>query len=282
MTSNDSYEAANAEDALRFWPDKGHETLLELADQIEGQPGKRVVIENRKPKPVERELARTGPRAHKFQSAQSLITYAKRFVTLDQASVFADLHSNLITMAVEEERGQGGPEILTLQPTLHPSWRAWKNMTGFWVTLPKLVEFLRTQRGVVVEPDGRALLGELSQITAATEVELHRGTGRQAVNGILVKTTIQGKNGEIPVDLPEEIVIQCPLFYGQASEQVALSLDLKTSKEGDEVLARLSPTDSELAELRSFERMVNEIDVALEPTTVVMGFQQRGYWKTIT
>jgi hypothetical protein len=247
----------------------GHETILEVADLKDGQ-GRKVVVERRQlqperaPAPRRQESLR---RAHEFAAISGFIEYLLQFPVADGTDLvlFADAEA-MSVFAVLNETAEHGREVVTCRPMAHPRWKPWKDQLGQALDLDDFVDFLRDNRKTIVEPDGAQLMRELSQVRASAEVTLDRGRGAKALNALVIKTRVQGTDATEPVDLPESLVLQVPLFVDEAVQRVELDLMIEADRAGD-VQARLSSADIRTAEIEAFEKMVQRLQEEVQADT---------------
>lgn len=274
--------APKVADLLRgVMPDS--ETVFHLANELEGQQGRRLVIEQRKVLPEQREeqplKAERPPREHCFFDAPGFVRYLARYGS-QSTVVLADPTKPMVSAILDEANEDQPPEILTLVPQPHPRWKPWADCLTRSFEVREFVSFLRLNRRAIHQPDGRQLVLALSQVRASQEVRLHTGQGHESLNGLLVRTKIQGEESTDLVDLPETITIRTPIFVGAPEQDVEMDIILRM--EGEHVFASLASGDIREAEIEAFQAMVDEIHRDLgsgeDAMVVTFGEPNHGAW----
>ncbi|OQB78736.1 MAG: hypothetical protein BWX88_05101 [Planctomycetes bacterium ADurb.Bin126] len=272
---------------------KGTENALGVSEQVlRDQDGKelgkhvRISMENRTLRgepPTEPERAESPARAHIFHGVAGLVEYLAKYKGTDTV-VFADAADGQMA-AVLDERAERGVEVLTLKPQIDPLFAPWMDLLGAGeVPINDFAEFILKNRRAVCEPNGKVLALLFSQVRAAVNITLQKGRGRKAINGIVMQTEIQGETATDPVDLPDEIIIECPLFVDTPPRKIAIDLLVSVSKDddGDPNLV-VTATSSELAQARmdAFAEMVTTVR-SLEGVVVAMGSPAHRPWAYLT
>lgn len=241
---------------------EGHETTLSVAEELDGN-GRRLVVERRqlqpepKPAPVKTESQR---RAHTFYARAGFTDYLLRYGG-DDTVILADPSQGKV-QAVIDESSKDGKEILTLEPQAHPRWVPWHNCLGIKMGLLDLLSLARNNRRAIVEPDGRALIYQLSQVQCSTSIVLHMGQAsrsREAVNGITIKTKIQGQDDQAHVPLPDSITIETPVHVDEPAQKIELDLVLGAERDGTGVWCQLASADIQEAEIQAFDDLVEQL-----------------------
>jgi len=260
-------------------------TTLKLVKDLEGVEGQCLVVEKRQllpEKPRSPTRAESPKRAHEFYEASALCDYIKKYGSEDTV-VYADPVRYRV-YAILEEKAETGFEVMILIPQIHPRFAPWYKLIGEGpVCLDEFVNFLRENRKAITtsgDLDGRALLLALSQVRASTKIELNRGRGVKALNGLTIRVNIQGTEKDDLVELPEEIIISSPVFVGQEPRQVELDLILEGSRDGASITAQISSADLREATIEAFEELYNGlIGLREEPgCTVLYGEPKHETW----
>lgn len=113
---------------------------------------------------------------------------------------------------------------------------------------------------------------------AAVKVEIHRGRGKDAINGLVVTTEIQGSRAAEHVELPDAIELRTPLYVGTAPVELELDLCVEADKDGEVSVLVTSGTLAE-AKVQAFEAMVATIRAGLPAGAVLtLGAPQHEAW----
>jgi len=264
---------------------EGRETAVEVAKKIapDGKDKKvtvalqRRVLQPEEPKaPARVESPR---RAHRFADADGFTAYLSRYGAADHTVILADVAGETIS-AVLNEQAKDGFEMVCYSPSIHPTMRPWVEMAGCVSSIESFVEFVAENRRVVVVPERTDLLMTLSHIRASTKIVMHKGRGAACLNGVLVETEIQGKSQTDPVDLPDKIVINAPMFADDTEgRDVEFDLLLSTSSAG--VTAKLYAGHLDAERTKAFQDAVGQIKGALPGAIVGLGNVIHDEWKYI-
>lgn len=225
----------------------GEETIFDVGE------GKLAVSIQRKQAEAPRPPVRVESKAreHRFHSAESLRDYLAKFGTTDTV-VFADVANETIH-ATLSEGASAGREIVSMRPVIHPLWQPWQNIIGTPMTIETFAQFIAERRRSVLKPNGKELALMLSQIRATVSIEIQKGRGRKAINGLVVTSEIQGTQTKENVDLPDEIIVRAPLFV--QTEPLDVELDLCIEAKGEDVTVLVSEGTVAEARVTAFERM---------------------------
>lgn len=261
----------------KLHPDKSVNALVKKLED----GGKHLIVEMRTLNPEPPAFPtrmETPPRDHLFYDAEGFVSYLQKFGTPNTV-ILADQKTGRIE-AIIDENSMRGVEVISLFPQIHPRWQPWDALIGKTIPLSAFVDFLRNNRRAVFGGDndgGRSLLLALSQIRASTEVELCEGSGKNSMNGIMIKTRIQGKESSSLAELPETIKIKTPIFIGEQDVQIEMDLILDTAEGGKIVTARIASADLLEAKIAAFEKIVDLIR-GMDLWTVSYGSERRGAW----
>lgn len=239
--------------------------------------GQKLDVQIRNVHAEEREIQSKRRRSHTFGSVDGMLRYLERYKT-KHTVIFADPSSMEMTVVVDEST-EKVQEILSMCPLVHPLWLPWVDVCGATLELRALVDFLRSNRRAIIRPDGRELVLALSQIKSSTEIELHEGRGNGSINGVLIKSKIQGNQGASTVDLPDSITVESPIFIDEPKHEVEidLTLDSKIRDGKPTVFAALNSADLKSGELSLFESMCERVHKFATDNEIVFSFGESQY-----
>ena len=137
-------------------------------------------------------------------------------------------------------------------------------------------------RRLVVRSDngltGRELAMVFTQVTAESKIAISRGAGsNKTINGVMVTTTISGTSQDVPVEIPDWISIEVPLFVGAGSEEIELDL-LVESNRADQIQVSVMSAQIEEKMVASFSQMISKIR-DIEGIQTGLGKVSHGSWK---
>jgi hypothetical protein len=252
----------------------GRETILDLAKEagLGDNPGK-VSLELRSrrlnpeapAKPVRLE---SPARAHNFTDVEGFAAYLGRYGSKNTV-VFADPETGRF-QAVIAETATEGFEIVSMEPQDHPLMRPWGELLGKPTTIRAFVEFLMSNRRVIIAPNARDLIGMLAQIKIAKAVTINTGIGKASLNGIMVDTIINGKASSDLLEIPDNLTIEAPMFIG--TSPVTLNIDLLVDCPDKTVVVTASSADMAVARIQAIQEMVALLQAALKITQPDMVF----------
>lgn len=261
-------------------PTEGFETVFEVAEELEG--GKRLVVERRKlqPEPPNPPIAPTRaespPRQHEFHSVETMIAFLDKYGTPDTV-VLCDLKNRKFE-AILDSTSQTGFEFVSCVLHIHPIAARWIGILNRSIEVQDFAVFVMQNRRSIVDPDGLELAYTFSQVRAAVSIRREIGKGAKSINGLMVETVINGTKQNAPVDLPQAIAIQTPIFLGGDAYSVEIDLMIDADSDGDvSVVATCSDLDSRM--LEACEGMVEQIQRDLPNATVGLGQPRFGNWK---
>jgi len=248
-----------------------------------GNTIKKLIVEKRKvaaedPRPLVKEESK--PRSHIFYNVKGFVDFLTKYGK-DTTVVFSNPNEGRVQAVLDDRLDRGGTEIVTFEPLIHPRWATWAQLLAVRrVALAQFADFLGWNRRAIIEPDGRDLMLMLSQVKGSTSIELYQGKGKRALNGLLIKTNIQGSKGEEIVELPETITLQVPLYVQTQPVDVEIDLCIETTPDGTGIFVTLNSGDVLDAKLQAFDEMC----FALEPLkktpgmVVTMGAPDYAEW----
>lgn len=247
----------------------GEETVLDVAG---GEKDRKLTVSMRKLLPEEPRApkrAESPRRVHEFLAAESLALYLRKYGGAETV-VFAD-PANEIVAAVLREKAETGFEVVTMRPQVHPLWKPWADLAGRAIALEDFAKHVSQHRRTILRPEGRDLALTLSQVRATVSVEIQRGRGKSATNGLLVTTEIKGQRQADVVELPDEIVLSVPLYVQTEPREVELDLCVEATSDGDVSVLVTAGTVAE-ARVEAFKEMVAVIQAAADSIGAVVTF----------
>lgn len=253
---------------------KGKSAVMEVLDAAEG---KTLDVKIRDVHEEEPPIGRALRRNHCFGNVNGLMDYLFDYKS-ENTVVFAD-PENLSMEIVLDEDSSWRQEVVGMRPAVHPLWKPWRGICGNSDNLRNIVDFLRHNRSQIIEPNGRELVLTLSQIKGSTEFELHEGIGNGSVNGLLIKSKVQGNKDTGLVELPESIKIRCPIFVDQKEVDTEIDLILETKMADGKpvVLATLNASDLRTAELEQFQEMCQGVSEFCKENDLVFTYGRCAY-----
>lgn len=260
-------------------PLEGEATTLNLGG---GAGDRRVTLELKKVAKDEPEKARSPGRAHVFYEPASFAAYLAKNLTSDTV-VWADPVAETFH-AVLDDKASRGFETITMEPQTHPLWAPWKSLLDRrTVKIEDFARHLSENRRTIAMPEGRTLSYIFGQVKAAVSVEVHRGRGKDAVNGIVVRSKIEGATPGKPdlVEIPEEIVLHVALYVQSPQREIGLDLLVDATPDG---CVTVTVTAGTLAEARvaAFEEMVEAVEKGIGGRAVVgYGHPSTEDWSTL-
>lgn len=236
----------------------GQSTVLDLTKELDGT--RKLVVEQRQVQPEAPrapEKSESPRRAHEFYAVAGFADYLGKYGG-PHTVLYANPAAECV-QAVLDETAPKGFEVVTFKPQVHPRWKPWVALLGETISLDAFVDFIRDNRRAISVPDGRELALALSQVRASTEIKLERGRGKKSLNGLMVKTDIQGHRDETIVELPESLELMVPLYVDSAAQLVELDLVIEVASGGTEITARLSSADLAEARVKAFDGMLQTL-----------------------
>ena len=250
-------------------------------DVVADGAARKLVVEQRKllgEAPRAPVRAESPARDHTFLTAESLRDYLVRYGS-ENTVVYADPKGQVI-VAVLDERQEHGLELVRMTPEIHPQWAPWAELLeSDALDSKEFAAFLMKNHRSVL--GGRAVAHRLSQLRATVTVEVQRGRGKTAMNGLTVTTKIQGGTNQVDeVEIPETITVEVPLYV--RTPPVKVEVDLCVEATGDGVVS-VEASAANLAEARvaAFEGMVAVIAAgcAEKKATMTFGRPRHVDWK---
>jgi hypothetical protein len=205
-------------------------------------------------------------RSHRFFSLSGFEEYLNKYGG-GAMTVLADADSGDMAAVLDEEM-EAGYEVVSFSPRLHPLYSPWQQSYGLNVKLKDMAQFFITNRSVVTEPGN--LVALFKQVQVSKSVRMLEGNGKEAINGVMCSTKIQGREDNKPTSLPETILIECPMFVDSEPQKIRIDLLLEVH-EDDHVYATLVSADAQVKRVKAIETMLERLRADLPTATVSLG-----------
>jgi hypothetical protein len=260
---------------------EGQESIFDLSKSTDDV--KRIEITRQQlPAPIPQQMpeaavARAKARSHVFNDVEAFSDYLNRWADKDASVVLADVESQKIVAVLNEDDPQDR-EIITLEAIEHPLFTPWAALLEKPIPVIQFALFIMQNRRAVLTPDGRELAMVFSQVKMSKAITMHTGVGKKSLNGVIVDVEIAGEKKGVPVELPETIKIQAPLFVGTSPQ--AIEIDLLVTNQAESVVVYCTAADVEEQRIMAFEEMVAKIK---EATGQLVGLGQIAHrdWATV-
>lgn len=239
----------------------GERTTLEVTKELEDSgsgsgSGSKLIVEQRILQPEEPEqpvMRLSDKRMHVFHEVSGFSRYLRRYGS-ENTVIFADVEALSMCAVLNDTNQTGGYERLTFTPQVHPRWQPFAEILDETLPLDAFVNFIMRNRSGVV--GGREIAMALSQVKASTTVELARGRGKTALNGLMVSVKIQGQVSNEAVELPDQLTVKLPLFVGTSPREFKLDLTLDASPDGRNITATVTSAEVADAQIAAFEEFM--------------------------
>lgn len=242
-----------------------------------------ITRQNLPPVVIERDLARSPKRSHTFFSMKTLLAYLGKYGSVH--TVVLGNHHTFSADIIMDETSEFGFEVLRFQSALHPLCQPWANLFNKPQNVTEFAKFIMKHRRSVesfddvMEDAGKQLALVMQQITVSKSVEIAIGTGRKTLNGVMVTTEINGMKQDVPVEIPEEIVLSVPVFID--SSESSLVIDLMIESKGDDVFVTCSCADFEKQQLQAFEDCIAQLGTLEFQLVYGLGDSSYTDWKIV-
>lgn len=282
--NNHSSNGTVLEDFLRN-VQKGQENVIDISKAVlpDGKDAVVVCLGSRtlQPKPPKPPLRAESPRrSHLFHAMEGFCAYLKDVKT-EHTIVFADVAAGEFS-AVIDDRAEKGFEVVYMIPQVHPLWGPWKRIIGRSQNVKDFAKVLLENRRQLVGERAKELIADFSQVRAASEVTLETGTGKDCVNGLLIRTKIQGaRNADSDTfDLPDSFIVQAPLFVGLEPQDIEIDIMLEPADPAgvSGVVATLTSADATTKAIEAFETMCQQVKAEVEGVVIAMGKPEHESW----
>jgi len=255
--------------------DVGTDNSVDVARKIlDDKERVEVVFRQEKTEPVRKE---SQARAHTIGSMAGFIDYIEKYGG-QHTVILADPGTGNMWATLDENAAKGR-ELIKFYPITHPLFAPWGDVVGgHTYRVRDLVELIRANKAVVVDPDPNQLIMVFSQVKVSKKVTMQTGFGVDCVNGVMCETTIQGKAHSEPVSLPESIKIRCQIFM--ETEPVEMLIDLAGEQGSDDhVVVKTTSSDFLVKRLKVIETMLANIQQSLSGAIVTLGEIEYSDWR---
>jgi hypothetical protein len=216
----------------------------------------------------EPQRAESPARAHRFFALSGFGEYLNKYGG-GAMVVLADADSGDIAAVLEEDTTYGF-EVVTFSPRLHPLYAPWQRSYGVSVRAKDLAQFLIANRCVVTSPSPDRLVALFKQVQVSKSIRMLEGTGKEAINGVMCATKIQGREDNVVTPLPETITIECPMFVDSEPQKIQIDLLLEVHDD-DHVYTTLVSADANVKRVQAIESMLDRLRATLPSATVSLG-----------
>lgn len=256
------------------------ETVFDIAEK---DGVRRIEVVRRKALPETRKedlpLARAQARSHVFHDINAFAAYCERECNDDSSVGLADVETETITVVLDESL-IAGRESVTFAAKIHPLFKPWLNLLGTAIPVIDFSIFAQKNRRSIKKPDGREVALIFSQIKLAKAVEINRGVGKRALNGVMVHTEIAGSKQDALLELPEEIHLHCPVYLGSAPQDIILDV-LVTEGRNEDVVVYLTSPEIEAVRVEAFEGFVKFLQESSNGAVIGLGKIEHKKWETV-
>lgn len=215
-------------------------------------------------------------RAHAFHTVDGFASYLQRFGAHDVV-VLADPKTG-VALACLDETASKGFEVVSFEPIVHPFWSPWKERLGRYFDIKDFAEFVACQRHVIDKSDARALSMVLSQVRLCKRVTIESGIGAKALNGVMVETEVSGNSVKARVDLPDDITLTCPIFWGDEPSEIVVDMVVRAD---DGVDVKLVSSDADRKRVEAIEGMMGALIEKLPNAIVTFGAIGHAAWEYV-
>lgn len=219
--------------------------------------------------------------SHVFSSLTGFAEYLNAYGS-DDLLVMVDPETGRMD-GVLDETAEDGLTMVSFRPTPHPLLSPWSDLIDGQETIQikEFCRFIAANKSVIRQPKASDLAMVFKQIRLSKNVTVHEGRGAESINGVIVEMKVQGgQMGQVPINLPETITIQCPLFADETEAmeiQVDLSLDVGSD---DRVRVQMTSNDLTVKRLRSVRDLRDVLAGQIKSRAIVsLGRVQREPWK---
>jgi hypothetical protein len=267
-------------DALNTYLDQRSEGMPRSIDVAKGLvEGKEAVTVTFRQDPVPLRRAESPKRSHVFHQAGEFAAYLLRYGT-DNVVVLVDPQTGAAS-AVLDELKLDGFEVIFFVPMIDAHWRPWQERIGRKIDVREFARFVGSQAPVIIQPNARTLEGTFSQVKLSRTLRVETGQGRHATNGIMVESHVKGQVADQEVELPEELKVKCPIFWGEAEQEIVVELYVNAAGDGQVPLVELRSPEAEAKRLATIAGIADKMRATLPKATVAIGQIAYDLWDYI-
>lgn len=234
---------------------KGKTNTIELAQEILGDGTKKVTMTlNNKIDTPERQESQA--RSHVFYGLGAFIAYLQKNKT-ETTLILADMERQEIRAVFNDEATKGF-EVITFRPQVHPLVAPWLNiLKAGTIKIGEFSQFVLLHKNTIVSPIAKDLALTMSQIRVSTSTVMQKGFGKTSINGIICTAEIQGIKENMPIELPDLITLNVPLFV--ETLPIAFDIDIVVGTMGDHVVVNVASSDMESKKVEVFENFIKDL-----------------------
>lgn len=221
--------------------------------------------------------ARGGAELH---DADSFAKYVSRLVgtpegpMVAQASLWADDEARSVVCVFNDHTDGAAPGWRDLRARftarVDKDWERWRAQDSKMMTQLAFGEFLQDMVHTIVEPAAAALMQTAMTFTARRGLQFESAARIDTGDiNLVYKETTKAEAAKGNIEMPSSVVIQTPVFYGQAPIQIRARLRPRITPDGLQVGYVLQRPD--LAERTSFDEIVTTIDQNTPDIHFMMG-----------
>lgn len=240
-----------------------------VAEELDGLPGKTLII-TRNPEPKdEPPLVRGGKRAHAFTELAGFIDYLKKYGQKGQVMVLVDVRHGVIHGVLSEDEKKER-ERICYQPVETVEWKQLRSSLDGRMNAKEFARLIRHMRRNIVSENVDELRLLASQLTVSCSVTEHTGTGLKGpkVFGLVVKLEAKGGDSK-QVEIPEEFTLSCrPFIDNPDPTDIEVFVDITADQSG-KVFFELECPDAERIFQVVFEQRLNELKEGLKDFALV-------------
>jgi hypothetical protein len=173
--------------------------------------------------------------------------------------------------------------VILFNPPYHPRFELLRETLLGTHEVAEFAMGVMRNREVIIGVDGqagaangRSLALLMKQITIASEVTAEEGVGNNAVNGVMVKTSVKAGDAKSKVDLPESIQVQVPIYLNTPQVRIDIQVTVKPLR-AERVAIICDAPELPVIEHDLFDEILHEVR-SLEGALVSYGSVQFTDW----
>lgn len=260
---------------------EGKRTTFDIAKEVmeDGENQLKIIVEQQEQQPLPKIRAESKAVNHVFFDENTFKDYIEKYAT-ENCIILADLEMKTFT-AVLDENATTGRQMVAFKPQIHPRLEQWEEeILNASIDVKDFVEFLMIHKRDIIEPNPQSLICILSQIRASQTIQRYAGVKNGSINGMTVKTTIEGQENSEYTELPNSIKIKMPVYINRP--EVIISVDLITRTNGDSIQVRATSADLDLIRISEFEDVIESINTTIGKGVVGYGAVHYTDWDYLT
>jgi hypothetical protein len=260
--------------------ERGQLNAVSVAERVleDGTKSVRLELEQKRAMP---ERMESPARGHKFHDVAGFVQYIKANAG-GKLLVLIDAKNRMVK-AVLDESAKQGYEVILFNPPYHPRFELLRETLLGTHEVAEFAMGVMRNREVIIGVDGqagaangRSLALLMKQITIASEVTAEEGVGNNAVNGVMVKTSVKAGDAKSKVDLPESIQVQVPIYLNTPQVRIDIQVTVKPLR-AERVAIICDAPELPVIEHDLFDEILHEVR-SLEGALVSYGSVQFTDW----